>query len=262
MEFDQAADVIANARANNVTLGALPLDYRPETNEEAYGLHARVCTRLEGLGYGERSGYKIGCTTRVMQDFLNIKHPCAGGIMADTIYQHSVERRLDDYRQVGVECEIAVRLGSDIVVGKDEILSDGDIAQAVKSCMAAIEIVDNRYDDYTTIGTPTLIADGFFGAGCVLGDEITHWRDLDLATLAGRVFINNDVVGTGTGAAILDHPLNALSWLAHHLAQYGQSLKAGELVMLGSIVQTQWVNMESTVVAEIDGLGRAEASFR
>jgi 2-keto-4-pentenoate hydratase len=131
----------------------------------------------------------------------------------------------------------------------------------VGAVLASIEIVDDRYRDWPSLGTPTLIADDFFNAGCVLGERIREWRGLDLAAIGGRMLVNGAEVGTGRGADILGHPLEALSWLAGSMADRGRVLKAGEFVTLGSIVATQWVNAGDDVQIEIDGLGSARATF-
>ena len=103
----------------------------------------------------------------------------------------------------------------------------------------------------------SLLADEFFGAGCVLGPEVRDWQDLDLAALSGRMRVNGVEVGSGAGGDILGHPLNALVWLADLRARQARPLKAGEFVTLGSLVQTVWIDSGDEVVAEIDGLGKA-----
>jgi 2-oxo-3-hexenedioate decarboxylase/2-keto-4-pentenoate hydratase len=127
--------------------------------------------------------------------------------------------------------------------------------------MAAIEVVDDRYEDYKALDTPTLIADDFFNAGCVVGRDAENWRELDLTRLTGRMRINGREVGTGKGGDILGHPLNALAWLANALAVRGRMLTAGELVLLGSVVETRWVAAGDLVEIEVEGLGRASCVF-
>ena len=127
--------------------------------------------------------------------------------------------------------------------------------------MAAIEVVDDRYRDYRSLDTPTLIADDFFNAGCVLGDPVESWRELDLARVGGRMTVNGDEVGTGRGGDILGHPLAALAWLANARAARGQGLAAGDFVLLGSVVQTRWVDAGDRVEVEVEGLGRASCRF-
>ena len=122
--------------------------------------------------------------------------------------------------------------------------------------MAAIEIVDDRYKDYRTLGIPTLIADDFFDSGCVLGKPVRDWRKLDLPNLTGRTAINGVEVGRGTGALVMGHPFEALAWLANLRAKYGLGpVKAGEFVLLGSVVETKWLKAGDEVRIEIEELG-------
>ena len=83
----------------------------------------------------------------------------------------------------------------------------------------------------------------------------------DLLTVNGRALINGEEAGRGTGADVLGHPHNALAWLANHLADEGQGLHAGQIVLTGSLVKTVWLKPGDHVVMELDGLGRVEASF-
>ena len=129
------------------------------------------------------------------------------------------------------------------------------VAGAVAACMAGMEIVDDRYVDYKSLDTPTLIADDFFDAGCVLGTAVTDWRAVGPLGRDGRTRINGVEVGRGRGADVMGHPFAALAWLANNLAQRGQAIKAGQFVFTGSVVETKWVDRGDRVEMEIDGLG-------
>ncbi len=109
--------------------------------------------------------------------------------------------------------------------------------------------------------TPTLIADDFFDAGCVLGEPVVGWRSLDLASLSGVTWINGVEVGRGRGADVMGHPFEALAWLANSLARRGRYLRAGEFVFTGSVVETKWLQPGDRVVMEIERLGKVEAVF-
>jgi 2-keto-4-pentenoate hydratase len=124
-----------------------------------------------------------------------------------------------------------------------------------------MEIVDDRYVDYKSLDTPTLIADDFFDGGCVLGEAVSGWRSLDLAALRGVTWINGVEVGRGCGADVMGHPFEALAWLANSLARRSKSLRAGEFVFTGSVVETKWVKRGDRVVMEIERLGKVEAVF-
>ena len=249
-----AAQALSRARLEGEQLAELPDDIKPGSETEAYQLQVQLHRLLTGAGHGQIAGYKIGCTTAVMQRFLQIPNPCAGGVFDSTVFHERATVRHADYRRVGVECEIAVRLAAEPDVAQPH--DDARLLRSIESAMAAIEIVDDRWQDYTRISTPTLIADDFFGAGCVLGAPVCASELPDLGTLAGRMQVNGQVVGEGVGQDILGHPLNALRWLV--TARMGQrQLQAGTFVLLGSLVQTVWVAQGDEVTVDLEGLGSA-----
>jgi 2-keto-4-pentenoate hydratase len=258
--IERAAHLLSTARLDRQRFRCLPADCRPLDEVSAYAIQDALHRRLTTLGCGPLAGHKIGCTTTVMQRFLNIGNPCAGGVFAPTAQHRQGRFRHADFLHAGVECEIAVRLARDLPVARAPYDRTG-AAGAIGACMAAIEVVDDRYVDYGSLDTPTLIADDFFNAACVLGEEVEHWHEIDLSGVAGRMRINGRAVGTGKGGDILGHPLNALAWLANALAARGRSLRAGEFVLLGSVVETKWVEPGDLVEIEIEGLGRASCHF-
>jgi len=250
---------IASVRRNRAPLKPLPAWAAPRDEAEGY----RVQRALHDLllpGTGALVGYKIGCTSKVMQHYLNIPHPCAGGVFARGVHGTGVHLRAADYVRVGVECEIAVRLARDLPP-RGAPFTDADVAEAIEAYLPAIEIVDDRYDKWETLGAPTLIADDFFAAGCVLGAPVARDAAPDLAAVTGVAKINGTEAGRGTGADVLGHPHHALAWLANHLAAEGRSLHAGQIVLTGSLVKTVWLSAGDHVVMELAGLGTVEASF-
>ncbi|HTN98649.1 MAG TPA: fumarylacetoacetate hydrolase family protein, partial [Nordella sp.] len=136
------------------------------------------------------------------------------------------------------------------------------VSPHVKSVMAGIEIVDDRYSEFRSLGAYTLIADNFFNAGCVLGSPVTNWQALDLASLTGQMRINDSEVGRGTGAMVMGHPFEALAWLANSRGARGEGLRRGEFVFLGSLVETKWLNAGDTVVIEVEGLGQVSLAVQ
>jgi 2-oxo-3-hexenedioate decarboxylase/2-keto-4-pentenoate hydratase len=153
-----------------------------------------------------------------------------------------------------------VRLGRDLAASEAPFTAEW-VAEAVEAYLPAIEIVDDRYVDWQTLGAPTLVADDFFAAGCVLGKAVARSAAPDLLAVVGRALVNGDEVGQGTGADVLGHPHNALAWLANHLAAEGRSLRAGQIVLTGSLVKTVWLNAGDKVVMELAGLGKVSAAF-
>jgi 2-oxo-3-hexenedioate decarboxylase/2-keto-4-pentenoate hydratase len=252
----QAARIIAERRISRAAID-LPTSLRPADETGGYALQ-KIANRFLGVGrLGAPVGHKVGCTTPVMQAFLGIPSPCAGEIFANTVAQQRARVKHGDYRRIGAECEIVVELARDIAPGEAPF-TIGKIAGAVGAVMAGIEIVDDRYDDYRTLGVPSLSGDNFFNAGCVLGPPVRSWQRLDLATLKGRTLINGTEAGSGTGAMVLGHPLAALAWLANARSRRGLGLKRGEFVFLGSLVETKWLKPGDHVRIEIEELGEVE----
>ena len=229
-------------------------EMRPRDEGEAYALQDKINRRLSALGMGPRVGYKIGCTTPVMQQYLGIFNPCAGEIFGATRTPNHGHLSRDRYRRLGVECEIVAQLSRDIDPSQAPFTRES-MAAAVLALAPGIEVVDDRYRDFKAQGVPTLIADNFFNAGFVLGEPIEKWRGLDLAKIEGSISINGREVGRGDGAMVLGHPLEALVWLANSRASRGLQLRRGQFIFLGSLVETKWLNAGDVVRIELARLG-------
>jgi 2-keto-4-pentenoate hydratase len=255
----EAAQAIATARRNRERLARLPVEVAPEDETEGYQVQRAVHDLLLPQS-GALVGYKIGCTSNVMQDYLKIPHPCAGGVFARGVHDSRVKLRASDFVNVGVECEIAVKLSRDLLPTEKPFTAER-VAEAVDAYLPAIEIVDDRYVHWETLGAPTLVADDFFAAACVLGVPVSRGSAPNVREVAGRALINGAVAGKGTGADVLGHPHNALAWLANHLAAEGKGLHKGQLVLTGSLVKTVWLKPGDRVVMELAGLGNVEAEF-
>ena len=254
-----AAKAIAAARRNHTPLHSLGPEIAPRDEAEGYRIQRAVHDLL--LPYvGAMVGYKIGCTSAVMQQYLDIPHPCGGGVFAKGVHESGASLSAKDFVRVGVECEIAVRLGRDLLPSEEPFTSEW-VAESIEAYLPAIEIVDDRYAKWETMGAPTLIADDFFAAGCVLGKPVARTAAPDLLEVVGRAIINGVAVGQGTGADVLGHPHNALAWLANHLAADGKGLHAGQIVLTGSLVKTVWLKAGASVKMELEGLGKVTVTF-
>jgi 2-keto-4-pentenoate hydratase len=255
----RAAQAIAAARSSLTPLAALPPGIVPQSIEDGYRVQAQV-HRLLAPELGPLVGYKIGCTSDVMQKYLGIPHPCAGGIPARGVHQAGAVLEAARFVRIGVECEIAVRLREDLVSAAGPFTRES-VSGSIDCYLPAIELVDDRYVQWQALGAPTLVADDFFAAGIVLGAPVARSAIADLVTVEGRAVINGKEAGRGTGADVLGHPHNALAWLANHLASEGMGLRAGEIVMTGSLVKTIWLQAGDAATMEFSGLGSVQVAF-
>ncbi|MSP83749.1 MAG: hydratase [Alphaproteobacteria bacterium] len=259
-EIEGAAATLLRMRRDRQAIGFLPGPMRPRSELDAYAIQEAVHRQQAGDQGGRLAGFKIGCTTPTMQHFVGVDHPCYGGILAGRIMRGPAKLRHGDFLRVGCECEIAVRLGRDLGPGGGPFTA-ANVADHVAACMASIEIVDDRYQDYHGLDAAALIADDFFQWGCVLGPENTDWRALDLVAIRARTIVNGKAVGEGRGADVLGHPFAALAWLAGALAARGRGIPAGAIVQTGSMVRAHMAAPGEHVVIAVDGLGEASVTF-
>jgi 2-keto-4-pentenoate hydratase len=257
---EPGARIIAEARLAGALLDGLSPEARPRDEAEAYRMQSAVHRRLSEAGRGRLAGHKIGCTTPVMQEFLGIASPCAGGVFESGVHEGEATFEQRGDARFGVECEVAVRLGSDLPPRLEPYRRE-EVAPAVAACAAAIEVVEDRYVDYSSLDTPTLIADDFFAAACVLGPWREGFDPQALREVHAAMTIDGAEAGAGTGRDLMGHPLEALAWLATNASARGLTLRAGELVLLGSLVATVWVQPGAVVRIGNDPLGEAVARF-
>jgi 2-keto-4-pentenoate hydratase len=253
-DVDAAARLLAAARLEGRAVRPLPVGLAPASFDEGYAIQARLHEQLSAAGEGPTTGHKIGCTTLIMRQKLGIDRPCAGRIHGCRVLAAGQTWDVAGRIKPSVECEIAVRLGQDLP-GSSVPHSQARLRDAVAACMASIELCDDRYPEREQMGVPSLVADDFYNAGAALGVEIAGWQDLDLAALHGAMRINGIETGRGRGGDIMDHPLNALAWLADLRAGEGRPLRAGEFVTLGSITRSHPVVPGDRVEIEIEKLG-------
>jgi 2-keto-4-pentenoate hydratase len=247
-----AQRIVAIFRARE-PIDALPDELIPGDLAAAYRVR-EAYEAIEAPRRGAVVGYKIGLTTPVMQRLCGVEEPCYGAMFASEIRHSPAEIRVADYCRVGLETEVAMRLGADLPEGGGRARVDA----AVESCMAAIEVLEDLRHDYKRLSARSMVAGNVWNAGCVLGAPVADWRGLDLAALRYRLTINGREIGGGTGADVMGNPLNALSWLADRLAADGRPLRAGMVVMTGSTVPIQFPQPGDRAVVEVEGLGRAE----
>jgi 2-keto-4-pentenoate hydratase len=248
---ERAAAALMGARRQRTRAPMAPLapGARPSTLAEGVAAQHALATLADSAAPG---GFKIGATTRQMQAYLGLDGPAAGFIPRDNLHASGSTLSFAPFLRPGVECELAVHLSTDIPPGP---CTPAQAADAVDMLMAGIEIVENRYADLAAFGTPALVADQVFHAGAVLGAPLPAWRALDLAAIPGRMTINGLEVGSGAGRDLLGHPMNALAWLAGsaEVAAFG-GLRAGQIVMLGSVTPPIWLSGTSAIRVEFQGL--------
>jgi 2-keto-4-pentenoate hydratase len=265
---NKSAEFLAQARINHKRLAELPAASRPKTPADAYAVQDALIDQLLAHYGGNVIGYKVACTNVTAQRQLHVDAPFCGRLLSAFFFESSPESpaRVDASRffMRVVEAEFAFEMGRDLPpTAKPR--SRQEIAAAVKGVIPGIEIVDSRFDDWTSIGAPSLIADNACNAAWVKGRPATDWQALlhtsDLAAQAVRVTVNRKVLREGTGSNVLGHPLNALGWLVNSLSARGLGLKAGQYVTTGVTTEVYMAERGDHITADFGPVGSVDVAF-
>ena len=251
---ERHVEAILRARSHRAQ-GAPPSAQTPLSMTEAYAIQDRVREVL--VKDGERViGWKAGFTGKAAQELFKCPEPVSAFLLGSGVFSTRAEVPLARFVELVVEAEIALVMKADLAgPGITPLVALG----AVEGAVPALELVDFRYS-----GKPTgsdLVADGVYANAIVLGSSLTDVRHLDLA-VEGLVYEHNGaVVATNTAAEVLGNPLNSLAWLANNLGGRGLGLKAGQVVMTGSVSALIRPRSGDTVQATYTRLGSVSARF-
>jgi 2-keto-4-pentenoate hydratase len=228
----------------------------PVDSDPAYAVQ-RINTRFWQAQGRRVVGRKIGLTARAVQQQLGVDRPDFGVLFQDMEIADGGILEPAKVIQPKAEAEVALILARDL--DQQDATAD-DVFAAVESAVAAIEIVDSRIADWKITFADT-VADNGSSAFFVLGTQRKPLPGLDLYTCGMALEVNGAIASLGAGAACLGHPLNAAAWLARTLAQRGEPLKAGDIVLTGALGPMVALTRGTHIKATIGGLGSVNFHF-
>lgn len=256
-KIDQYAQELFHALRHAESVAPLT-DREPDmTIEDAY--HISTGLLEHRLKDGEKViGKKIGVTSKAVQNMLGVHQPDFGyltdAMLATSDQPIQIAGRMIAPRAEG---EIAFILKRDLV---GPGVTNAQVLAATEAVMPCFEIVDSRIQDWR-IKIQDTVADNASCGMFVLGDQAMRPTDIDLTTAGMLVELNGEIISTGAGAAALGSPVNCVTWLANTLGQYGIPLKAGEVILSGSLVPLQPVKAGDNLNVRIGGMGAASVRF-
>ena len=234
-------------------------DLAPQSLSECYAIQNRLATAFLDDD-GPVAGSKIALTSPAVQKLCNVDQPAGGLIQASRFHQGPGRASLANFVRLGVEFELAVRIG-DAVLASDIPWTRDSITPHVAAIMPAFELIDDRDADYEDLDGYSIAADRCWNGGIVMGKPVTDWQHLDLSAATVTMTKNNGETETGTTGAALGHPLDALAWLANQWASIGRSMESGAVIMTGSVLATRFPKPGDHFRHEIAGLGAVELSI-
>ena len=253
----QAGNELYEAHINQNTVKPLTQRYADMTLDNAYHVSLQMLERR--LQAGERViGKKIGITSKTVQNMLNVNQPDFGFLTQTMAYSEGQDMPISEKLiQPKAEGEIAFILKKDLI---GPGITNADVLAATDCVMPCFEVVDSRIENWN-IKIEDTIADNASCGLFMLGDQAISPRKLDLTTCGMVVEKNGVIISTGAGAAAMNNPVNCVTWLANTLGQFGIPLKAGEVILSGSLVPLEPVVAGDYMRVSIGGIGSASVRF-
>jgi 2-keto-4-pentenoate hydratase len=205
-------------------------------------------------------GRKIGATSKAVQDQLGVDQPDFGYLLDEMDVSSHDPISMRRLLQPRVEAEVAFRMAADVAPAAEEEITLDAVRAAVEVALPALEIVDSRIDRWD-IGFTDTVADNASSGLYVLGREGRSLSDLEPRDVDMSLTINGEVRSSGTGAACLGDPLEALRWLAVQCHRFGDPLRAGQVVLSGALGPFVPFAPGDRVVASISGFEPLSATF-
>jgi 2-keto-4-pentenoate hydratase len=202
-------------------------------------------------------GRKIGLTARAVQAQLGVEQPDFGVLFDDMRIQDGGQLDPGRVIQPKAEAEIAFVMKADLL---NLDLDRDQVEASVGAVHAAIEIVDSRIADWKITFADT-VADNGSSAFYALSRNGFPVAGLDLWSCGMVLQVNGETVSLGAGAACLGHPLNSALWLAKTLAERGDPIRAGDVVLTGALGPMVAIKPGDHVSATIGGLGNVSFNY-
>lgn len=261
-EIEDAAQALFEAETTGRQIGLLSLKYPTLDLDGAYAVQAALIRRKQAAGR-QVIGWKIGLTSRAMQQALKIETPDSGVLLDDMLFEDGAAIPAGRFIEPRIEAEIAFVMKAPL---QGLQVTREDVLAATEFVAPSLEILDTRIlRSDPASGRPRVItdtvSDNAANAGVVLGAQRHRPQDVDLRWVAAIVKRNGIVEETGVGAGVLDDPTTSVLWLVHRLAQYGLGVEAGQILLSGSFIRPIEAPAGSRFVADFNDFGSVSIQF-
>ena len=251
-DFIRAVEAEVFQQANN---HAILQHIAALTIRDVYCLRAVIVERL--VERGDRLvGYKAAGSSAAVRRDEHVEGPLVGCILGSRIISENDLIEIGSLRRMAVEGEIAVSMKCDL---EGPGVNDIDVMSAVGAVFPAIEIL--AFKDAAAPSIQKRILGSNFTGKFILGQSLSPAGIGNLQNEGMSLHINGQLRGSGTGAEIMGHPFNSVMMIANTLAVSGQKLRAGMVVLTGSVLPNISVAAGDLVSVQFTRLGRLRARF-
>ncbi|KPD11723.1 2-oxo-hept-4-ene-1,7-dioate hydratase [Phaeobacter sp. 11ANDIMAR09] len=258
----QAAADLLQAEQTGEQIGLLTKRHPEMDMDDAYAVQNAIYRAKSAAGQ-KVIGWKIGLTSKAMQYALNIDIPDSGILFDDMLFETGATVPAGRFIQPRIEAEIAFVMKS-AIGGVD--VTRKEVIAATDYVTPSIEILDTRIlraDPETgqTRSVYDTISDNAANAGIVLGRERHAVDAHDLRWVGAITSRNGEVEETGLGAGVLNDPVESVVWLARRMAQYGQSIAPGQVILSGSFIRPVECPSGADIHADFGPFGSVDIRF-
>jgi 2-keto-4-pentenoate hydratase len=236
---------------------ALTEQYPDMDLADAYAVQLEgIRERTQAHG-GTIVGWKVGLTSKAMQQMLGVDQPDFGHLLDHTRIDEGAEIKTGEMIWSRIEPEIAFELNADL---KGPGVTAEDVMKATAYLIPSLEVVDSRVKDWK-IKIWDTVADNASCGRFVLGKSRVKPEGINMKLIGMNFYVDGNLTSTATSAAVIGNPADAVAWLANTLAPYGHYLRAGQVIMPGSLVAMVDAKPGGNIRAEFDHIGSVEAKL-
>jgi 2-keto-4-pentenoate hydratase len=260
-EIAALADRIAEGRRSRKVMDFLAGATATLSEADSYKVQFAVHDRLTADGKDGLAGWKVALTLPSQYEPMKLSGPVFAGIYQSGVRPSGAVFEKGWPIKAGIECEMVARMSKDVTAGSAAYTAE-TIQPFVANLYCGAEVVENRYADVTKVSGPGRIADDVLQAACIVGTEVKDWQKVDFAGLKGRSEFEGKEIGAGPGTNVMGGAMISLAWLANTLIRHGQSLKAGDVILTGSVHPPVFLPGPGVAKTEFVGLGGTEITVK
>jgi 2-oxo-hept-3-ene-1,7-dioate hydratase/2-keto-4-pentenoate hydratase len=255
---DTIVDELFAAYATHVPIKPLRPRFPDITLEDAYAVQQEFVRRKLAQGRKLR-GYKVGLTSKAMQDMAGSTEPDFSALTDDLILPSGETVAHDRLFAPLVEIEIAFVMKEPL---KGPGVTEADVIRATDYVVPALELVDIRVERGPTMSLVDNIADLAYCGAAILGEQRKSLDEIDVRQVKGTLSRNGLLEQEGFGSAVMGNPVTVVAWLANKLGQFGVTFEPGHVILTGSFVRAIPVRQGDTFDGAFDhGLGNVSVRF-
>jgi 2-keto-4-pentenoate hydratase len=220
------------------------------------GLRAQLGLRARRLAEGERAiGWKVAFGAPAAMELLGLEAPLVGFLTSQAIVEPGASVSIAGWTKPAAEAEIAVHMGSDLGPGA----SREETQAAIAALGPAIELADI---DRPLEELEAVLAENIFQRAVLLGPPQPDRAGGSVAGIRARTLCDGvELAATDDPEALTGELIGVIGHVADLLAAFGETLRAGEVVIAGAVLPHVWPAPDQRVEVEVDPLGRLDVGF-